>query len=335
MSGSDAGCTAPFIERRPRRVAVVLNPQSGNGRAERQWRRIEPRVAQMLPEYEVLRTKSPTEKIHAVRQFFSQNFKYGSFLPDSLTKVPPKYSPLGFFLTKNRVGHCEYYATATTLLLRHLDIPARYVYGWSVQEAERGSDTFIVRERHAHAWCIYWDDAQKIWVDLDTTPSEWAREEAQNASFWEPLTDRWSRAVFGFSKWRYYGGAGDWQNYFLLALLALIGLLAWRLLARQRRRRRAANETSEADRPLCPGLDSEFYQIEQQLDQLGLGRRVGEPLAEWLTRIEPLAPRPLEPLRALLTLHYRLRFDPRGLSEPERAALRSGVGLWLAEPKAA
>ena len=74
MSGSDADCTAPFIEQRPRRVAVVLNPQSGNGRAERQWRRIEPRVAQMLPEYEVLRTKSPGEGTQLTRDALRAGF---------------------------------------------------------------------------------------------------------------------------------------------------------------------------------------------------------------------------------------------------------------------
>jgi YegS/Rv2252/BmrU family lipid kinase len=74
MSGSDAGCTAPFVEQRPRRVAVVLNPQSGNGRAERQWRRIEPRVAQMLPEYEVLRTKSPGDGTRLTRDALRAGF---------------------------------------------------------------------------------------------------------------------------------------------------------------------------------------------------------------------------------------------------------------------
>ena len=271
-------------------------------------------------------------RVRAVQQFFAAHFKYGSFLPNSLVAVPGGMTPLGFFLLKNRVGHCEYFATATALLLRHLGIPARYAYGWSVQEPEQDTGWFIVRERHAHAWCLYWNEEAKAWIDLDTTPGNWARTEEQNASFWEPLSDRWSRAWFAFSRWRWYGGAGEWQNYLLLALVGLIVLLGWRVLARQRRQRAA--QEGMAERWLeRPGLDSEFYQVEGRLAELGLGRRDGEALGDWLARIEPLAKLPVASLRQLLTLHYRLRFDPAGLRREERAALREGVHLWLAQAK--
>lgn len=268
------------------------------------------------------------ERIRAVQQFFASGFKYGSFLPSSLVTVPEGMTPLGFFLLKNRVGHCEYYATATALLLRRADIPARYAYGWSVQEPEKDSKRFVVRERHAHAWCVYWSDEAKAWIDLDTTPGDWARTEEQNASLWEPLSDQWSRAWFAFSQWRWYGGAGEWQNYLLLALLGLIALLAWRVLSRQRRQRKAEGEVAE-EWLHRPGLDSEFYRIEARLDELGLGRRDGEGLSDWLTRIEPLAKLPVASLRQLLALHYRLRFDPQGLKQAERDALRDGVDDWL------
>ncbi|MBT8330725.1 MAG: transglutaminase-like domain-containing protein, partial [Deltaproteobacteria bacterium] len=36
------------------------------------------------------------------------------------------------FLTRSRSGHCEYFATATVLLLRQAGIPARYARGYSV-----------------------------------------------------------------------------------------------------------------------------------------------------------------------------------------------------------
>lgn len=274
---------------------------------------------------------APAERVQVIRQFFASGFKYGSFLPSSMDRIPQGQTPISFFLTKNRVGHCEYFATATALLLRRADIPARYVYGWSVQEPERGTGRFVVRERHAHAWCIYWNAATKTWVDLDTTPGDWARTEEQNASLWEPLSDQWSRAWFAFSKWRWYGGAAEWQNYLLLALVGFIALLAWRLLARQRRQRTIQDEAQETGWTR-PGLDSEFYLVEARLEALGLGRRPGEAPADWLARIEPLAKLPFPPLRRLLALHYRLRFDPQGLPAAERAALHDGVRAWLALP---
>ncbi len=143
-----------------------------------------------------------------------------------------------------------------------------------MQELEGSSKTFVVRERHAHAWCVYWNDAAHAWIDLDTTQSDWARTEEQNASVWEPLADRWSRAWFAFAKWRWYGGAGEWQNYLLLALVSLIALLAWRVLARQRRQRKATVELVE-EWLHRPGTDSEFYRIEARLAELGFGKREG------------------------------------------------------------
>ncbi len=284
-------------------------------------------VSKIARELELERLSAP-EKIRTIQRFFATGFKYGSFLPSSLDRPPHGMTPLSFFLLKNHVGHCEYYATATALLLRRADIPARYVYGWSVQEPEKGSNRFIVRERHAHAWCVYWSSGANAWIDLDTTPADWVQTENQNASFWEPLTDRWSRAWFGFSQWRWYGGASEWQNYLLLALVALIALLAWRVLARQRRQRKTQEEFSEAWLHR-PGLDSEFYRVEARLDELGLGRRDGEAFSDWLARIEPLARLPLATLRQLLVLHYRLRFDPQGIGTTEREALRRGVSEWL------
>ena len=268
-------------------------------------------------------------------RFFAHNFKYGSFLPSSLRTVPQGMTPLGYFLLKNRRGHCEYFATATVLLMRQAGIPARYVYGWSVQEPERGTGRFIVRERHAHAWCAYWNDQTGTWVDLDTTSPDWVANENQNASVWEPLTDRWSQVWFGFSKWRWHGATGEWQNYLLLALLGMIGLLAWRILARQRRQRRNPELAPEGTPGQWPGLDSEFYELERRLEKLGLQRRTGETHGDWLNRIEPLTTLPLAPIRQLLPLHYRLRFDPQGLSQPERSTLRTEAGEWLGQIKAA
>ena len=52
-------------------------------------------------------------------------------------------------------------------------------------------------------------------------------------------------------------------------------------------------------------------------------RQPGEPLSDWLTRAlaDPALADLREPLQELLRLHYRHRFDPRGLSAPEREAL--------------
>jgi hypothetical protein len=56
-------------------------------------------------------------------------------------------------------------------------------------------------------------------------------------------------------------------------------------------------------------------------------RQTGEPLADWLTRAlaDASLARQREPLHQLLQLHYRLRFDPAGLSTAEREQLAREV----------
>src|SRR5206468_3926073 len=106
---------------------------------------------------------------------------------------------LADFLLKTRSGHCEYFATATTLLLRKAGIPARYAAGYSVQEGK--GKKFVVRERHAHSWCLaYVDD---VWQDVDNTPASWNAVEEKHASRWEWVSDTGSRLWFEFQKVRW------------------------------------------------------------------------------------------------------------------------------------
>ena len=82
-----------------------------------------------------------------------------------------------------------------------------------------------------------------------------------------------------------------------------------------------------------PGLDSEFYQIEKQLADRGLPRGPNETLSRWLERAaEDASIRELRrPLRELLRLHYRYRFDPEGLTDSDREKLRRAAQECLAE----
>ena len=71
----------------------------------------------------------------------------------------------------------------------------------------------------------------------------------------------------------------------------------------------------------------EFLQLVNHLDTQGFKLRPGEPLGPWVRRlIENHDSGVLRnALSAILELHYRYRFDPRGISEDERAGLRSKV----------
>ncbi len=228
-------------------------------------------------------------------------------------------TPLARFLLHTRSGHCEYFATATVLLLRQLDIPARYAVGYAVHEAS--GNKFVVRQRDAHAWCLVWNEDKQLWQDFDTTPGSWVQAEAQRASPLQLLSDAWSRLVFEFSKLRW--GHSHLRQYLLWSLTPALALLLFQIIVRSRRRRRAGSD-AQLTSLICPGLDSEFYQLEQQLIARGFRRQTDEPLSGWLARTltEPAVSAVQQPLLELLRLHYRYRFDPLGLSHPERQRLR-------------
>jgi protein-glutamine gamma-glutamyltransferase len=72
-------------------------------------------------------------------------------------------------LLGHRSGHCEYFASATSLLLRSAGIPTRYVVGYSVHEYSPSEQQYIVRARNAHAWVTAYVNGS--WITVDTTPA--------------------------------------------------------------------------------------------------------------------------------------------------------------------
>jgi hypothetical protein len=136
------------------------------------------------------------------------------------------------------------------------------------------------------------------------------------------LADCWSRVVFEFAKFRW--GQTHLRQYFLWALLPVLALLLYQIIFHSRRRRRIRSQGAPGAAILWPGLDSEFYQVERRLAERGARRQPSEPLTGWLQRAmtDPGLTELRDRLRVLLRLHYRYRFDPQGLSQADREALR-------------
>ena len=141
-------------------------------------------------------------------------------------------TPLSRFLLRSRAGHCEYFATATVLLLRQLHIPARYGVGYAVHESSGGK--YVVRNRDAHAWCIVWNENTHAWQDFDTTPSTWIGVEEARASRMQAWWDFWSRLMFEFSKFRW--GQTHLRQYIFWGLIPVLAVLLYQIVFRRRRR---------------------------------------------------------------------------------------------------
>jgi transglutaminase-like putative cysteine protease len=265
-----------------------------------------------------IKTMAPREALRTVARHFETHFAYALYQPASTPPQHAQTSALSRFLFETRRGHCEFFATATTLLLRAAGVPARYVVGYSVQEPQ--GDGFVVRARHAHAWSLAFLEGR--WEEVDNTPASWAGAENAGAPFWEPIYDRVSNLWLAYNQWRL--GESQWRAYVFGAGMLVLSFMAWRELrgGRWRRAQGLARSTAHRDRP---GHDSEFYALEAALARRFVPRPAGEPLAAWLHRLS--APSGLDPalLRRLLDLHYRLRFHPVGLTGSEREELKRGV----------
>lgn len=82
-----------------------------------------------------------------------------------------KQDHLSIFLGDTRRGHCEYFATAMTLMLRARDIPARIVNGYVSDEwSDTGGGYYVVRQQNAHSWVEAYINGVG-WVTFDPTPA--------------------------------------------------------------------------------------------------------------------------------------------------------------------
>ncbi len=272
-----------------------------------------------------LNSKPAREILKNVDDFFQQKFQY------SLVQKKQKFSttPLGEFLLLSRSGHCEYFATATVLLLRKAGIPARYASGYSVQEFSRLENRFVVRERHAHAWALAFIDGK--WQDFDTTPSSWINIEQDAASRWESVYDIWSWCVLKLSEWRWQPDKKGVTKYFWLILIPFVLILVKKLHSKKRVKRIMTDQEHKSSLEHYPGIESQFYLIEKRLNELGFSRYHWETLSSWIKRIKESHPSYVatKSFGTIVALHYRLRFDPKGITKKEKTMLESNVRSWM------
>jgi hypothetical protein len=178
-------------------------------------------------------------------------FQYSLSRPTSMTSVNLKTEssdggasdPTLDFLTSNRSGHCEYFASALTLLLRSRGIPARMVLGYKSNEWNGVGGYLQVRQLHAHAWVEAYLTRDQIpgdliagashedfihggWLRLDPTPAGadvalvadsvgiWAAAKA----LFDHVDMLWRNSVLGFNRQRQHrwlyepllAGLADW-----------------------------------------------------------------------------------------------------------------------------
>lgn len=164
-------------------------------------------AARRAPDASELRVARATET------WLQESFEYGLGYPFS-----PDRNPLEQFLTQRPPAHCEFFATAMTLMLRVRGIPARYVTGFLVTENNPRGGFFTVRESHAHAWTEAWIPGTG-WVTFDPTPPGAADDSQEGLS---ALLRQWSDlAALHLQDLLDRIRVGDWRGLWFLILDAL------------------------------------------------------------------------------------------------------------------
>lgn len=123
---------------------------------------ITPRVRQLAQD--LTRDKNNSyDKAKAVEEYLSKNYPY-TLKPGT---PPRKKDFVDYFLFEGKKGYCTYYASAMTVLLRCVDIPARYVEGYMLPPTNKNG-VFEVTNQQAHAWVeVYFEGMG--WIPFEPT----------------------------------------------------------------------------------------------------------------------------------------------------------------------
>lgn len=104
-----------------------------------------------------------------VSDYLCSNYTYSWNLDD----ISDGTDSVEYFLSSGKKGYCMHFASAGTLILRELGIPARYAAGYIVKSRafesnEDGTYSAVVLDRNAHAWTeIYLENIG--WVPIEMT----------------------------------------------------------------------------------------------------------------------------------------------------------------------
>lgn len=123
---------------------------------------LDPRIPELARA--VAGSGTPAERAAHLETYLRTRFSYTLDLP----AVEPA-DPLADFLFSRRKGHCEYFASSLTVMLRTLGIPARLVNGFQSGSYNSLSGLYVIRASDAHSWVEAFLP-HSGWTVFDPTP---------------------------------------------------------------------------------------------------------------------------------------------------------------------
>lgn len=104
------------------------------------------------------------DRAKAIESYLSKNYKY-TLEPGN---IPQNRDFVDYFLFDSKQGYCTYYASAMTVLVRSIGIPARYVEGYKLPSKPVSGNSYEVTNKEAHAWVeVYFEGFG--WIPFEPT----------------------------------------------------------------------------------------------------------------------------------------------------------------------
>jgi transglutaminase-like putative cysteine protease len=275
------------------------------------------------------------DSVLVVQQWLRRQFTYTLDLPSTAHEAS-----LHHFLFVRRRGHCEYFSTALTVLLRSVGIPARNVNGFLGGTWNEFGQFLTVSQNEAHSWVEVWFPRYG-WVTFDATPSATTdvAEQLQTwtspfFSFFDGFEHRWNkwildytvetqvslfqRAAAPFTRQNNDGArpesGGQLMRWFRIAVLALLAAAAVRIVMSTRRRGAPTRPEARA-----------YLRVRRAYEKAGYPLRAHDPPLAVVARLRSADAPGIEHVQQLVTLYLKARFSARVADSAERRELEVNV----------
>jgi transglutaminase-like putative cysteine protease len=163
---------------------------------------LDERIAELAREV-TREEEHPYRKAVALERYLRGNYGYSL----ELKGTPNSSDPIAMFLFDVRKGHCEYFASSMTIMLRELGIPARLVNGFRAGEYNRMADAFVVRQYDAHSWVEAYFEPYG-WIEFDPTPADPIHVRSEIARMFNTFLDAvglwWWEEVVNYDRYKQY-----------------------------------------------------------------------------------------------------------------------------------
>jgi len=263
---------------------------------------------------------SEVEVVEKLRLFFTSQFKYSTNLTIVAGKTTSNYknTALTQFLLDVRKGHCEYFATATTLILRRLGMNALYVNGYALSHDEKRDDAYLLRGDQAHAWSRVWIDGK--WERVDLTPPDWRKFDlAGGPGIGDRISDWWKMVKEDFQLWRSSEENAQLTNYIIVGIFGL--MVVWILIrlwfAKNKQKNKVLTQSSLPPWKMMKRFDKWCVR------RIG-PRPLGTPYGSWMRLLLDKFPEKESDVEEFVERYQRARFLE---DSPEQvASLKQSIG---------